>query len=353
MEETIDNIVKPEFVDRSAIEQIERASIDVQIATAQKYKKHLPEMMSQVKARMITLATIDEETAASCFYTLPRGGKTIQGESVRLAEIAFTCYGNARVQARIIDVNSSGPEPHVIVQAISHDLEQNVAYSAEKRRRITKKKFKECIDEDDIQLAVNACTAIAFRDAVFKMIPKAFVRPVMQAAKKVAIGDVKSLATKRQTVIERLVSMGASQERILAVVGCLKVEDIGLEHLETLIGIGTALKEGDITLEEAFPAISKSEPGVNGLKERISKKKSAEKSKEDQQVPEEKTEPENTQTEAKEQEETTEQSDEISAEERYYCQKCGGVFPDAKGKTKTICPNPSCLSIGVIDRWKK
>lgn len=365
------DLVQPEIVERSAIESIERASVDIQIATAQKYKKHLPEMMSQVKARMITLATIDEETAASCFYTLPRGGKTIQGESVRLAEIAFSCYGNARVQARIIEVVSDGPEPHVVIQAISHDLEQNVAYSAEKRRRITKKKSKNTVDEDDIQLAVNACTAIAFRDAIFKMIPKAFIRPVMLAAKKVAIGDVKSLGSKRQTVVERLKAMGATQERILSVVSCLKIEDIGMEQLETLIGLGTALKEGDISLEEAFPAIVEVEPGVEGLKNRIENKKgkitSKKADKNAEKTPPTIDEPgetdENPETDEPEGEQSEDlagntqqpagQDTKVPPEERYYCPKCEGVFPDAKGKTKTICPNNNCLSIGVIDRWKQ
>lgn len=261
-----------EHVGVTAIEAIERASIDVQIATAHKFPR--PEL-SQIKAEMLSFATLDEETASSCFYTLPRGGKAIQGPSVRLAEIAVSCYGNIRTQVRVIDVVSMGNSPHVLLQAVVHDLEKNIAVSIEKRRRITKKKIKAFIDEDDINLAVNAGASIAYRDSVFKVIPLALVKPVYEQAKLVAVGDVKSLAAKRDTVFNRLKQMGVTEDRILAVVECKTIEDVDVEKLQQLIGLGTALKDGETTLENAFPLLVKSseQAGVAGLKERLSKAK--------------------------------------------------------------------------------
>lgn len=246
-------IPEAQIVERGAIEAMERAQIDIQISTANRYPKHTSQMMSKVKEDMLTLACLDEETASSCFYTLPRGGKSIQGPSVRMAEIALTCYGNARVAARIIDIDTTSDNPNVVVQAMSHDLERNIAFTAEKRRRITKKKRNDLPDEDDINLAVNACTAIAFRDAIFKMVPMALIKPVVEEAKKIAVGNVKSLANKRVVVFNKLRQMGANPQNILHVVGCRKIEDITVENLEVLIGLGTALKDGDVTLEEAFP----------------------------------------------------------------------------------------------------
>ena len=87
-------------------------------------------------------------------------------------------------------------------------LQNNVCISVEKRRRITTKKNRDGtrrpVDEDDVQLAANAASAIAFRDAVFKVIPGALIRPVFDAAKKVAVGEVKSLAERRGKVVDRL-----------------------------------------------------------------------------------------------------------------------------------------------------
>lgn len=247
-----------EVVNHDALAAIERAQIDTQIATAKRY----PRDIQAVKKSMLGIATLDEETASACFYTLPRGGKTIQGPSVRMAEIALSCYGNVKAGTRILSV-STGENPHAVVQSVVHDLERNVAFSVEKRRRITTKKNRDGtrkpVDDDDIQLAVNAGSAIAFRDAVFKVVPGALVKSCFDAAKKVAVGDVKSLAVKRDQVVGRLKQMGVTPDRIFAVVNVKSLEEIGLEQLETLIGLGTALRDGTTTLEEAFPVLTKPE----------------------------------------------------------------------------------------------
>jgi hypothetical protein len=232
-----------------ALESIERAQIDMQIATAKRY----PRTLSKVKQDMLSFATLDEDTASACFYTLPRGGKAIQGPSVRLAEIAVACYGNLRAGSRILQTVTEGPNPHVVVQSVAHDLERNTAITIEKRRRITKKKHKDTIDEDDINLACNACSAVAFRDAVFKVVPQALIKPVWHAAKKVAVGEAKSLVETRGKIFDRLKQMGVTEDRILAVIECRKVEDVTLEHIEVLIGLGTAIKDGEVRTEEAFP----------------------------------------------------------------------------------------------------
>ena len=47
--------------------------------------------------------------------------------------------------------------------------------------------------------------------------------------------------------------MGISEARILAVVGRSNVDSITLNDLETLFGLFTAIKDGQATIEEAFP----------------------------------------------------------------------------------------------------
>lgn len=233
-----------------AIESIERAQIDVQIATAKRYPRNLKE----VKDGILSLATLDQETAAACFYNLPRGGKDIKGPSVRLAEIAISQYGNVRAQTRIIDVAAGGESPHVTVQSVCSDLEKNVAVSIEKRRRIVGKKSKGGqIDEDDINLAANACGAIAFRDAVFKVVPQVLIKPAFDAARKVAIGDAKTLAARRAACVESFGKMGVPAKRVLASVGRTSIDFVTLDDLETLVGVFTAIREGEVTIEAAFP----------------------------------------------------------------------------------------------------
>lgn len=242
-----------------------RAEVDMQVATAKRW----PRVLSKVKSDMLGFATLDEETAKSCFYKLPRGGKVIEGPSVRLAEIAVACYGNLRVATQIMETNHTGDNPHVVVVSTAFDLEKNTAVAISKRRRITQKKDRDGgrkpVDDDDIQLAVNGASAIAFRDAVFKVVPRAIVDPVTAAAKRAAIGDLKTLAERRGKAMDHFAKIGIQKDRILQSLGKRSIEDLGLEDLELLIGTANALRDGDIKVDDAFP-IPSTDDGNDGNK---------------------------------------------------------------------------------------
>lgn len=169
-----------ELIQPSALESMERAQTDVQITTA----KRFPRTLSTVKKNMMEFATLDEETAASCFYTLTRkgrdGAKQIQGPSVRMAEIALSCYQNVRAGARII----ANDGKTITAQGVCHDLQNNVSVSVEVKRRITDKSGN-AFSEDMQVVTGNAACAIALRNATFKVIPGALIHPVYEAAKKV------------------------------------------------------------------------------------------------------------------------------------------------------------------------
>ncbi|WP_052362049.1 hypothetical protein [Geminisphaera colitermitum] len=250
-----------EVVEPSALEVVERASTDIQIATARKY----PRQLTQVKNKMLSLATLDQETAASCFYTLParKGGdsKPIQGPSARMAEIALASYGHIRAGARVI-----GNDGKVLVaQGVVHDLENNVCISIETRRRITTKTGQKFSDDMQV-VAGNAACSIALRNATFKVVPFALVKPIYEQAKKLAIGDAKSLVQRRAVAIEYFVKMGVPKERIFAALSVKGIEDVTLEHLEILTGFKTAISDGDVSIDEAFPDPKKIEPTAAGEK---------------------------------------------------------------------------------------
>lgn len=233
--------------DTSAMGQIERAQIDMQIATARRY----PRQLSLVKQRMLSFATLDEETAAGCFYTLPgrKGGdnKPLQGPSVRLAEIALSCYQHLRAGSRIIEDDGS----FITAQGVVHDLENNVVISIEVKRRVTNRDGKRYSD-DMIATTGNAACSIALRNAAFRVIPMALVKPVYEAAKKLAIGDSKSLVQRRAASIDHFAKLGVSKEKVCEALGVRSVDDIQLDHLEILIGYATAIKDGDISVDDVF-----------------------------------------------------------------------------------------------------
>ena len=54
----------------SALESLERASIDVQVATAHRY----PRSIEQFRKRAMAMVSQDVEVAESCIYSRPVGG---------------------------------------------------------------------------------------------------------------------------------------------------------------------------------------------------------------------------------------------------------------------------------------
>lgn len=250
-----------EVLQPTALEAQERAQIDIQISTAKRY----PRQLSLVKQRMMSYATLDEETAAGCFYTLPgrKGGdgKPLQGPSVRLAEIALASYQHLCAGSRII----SDDGKFITAQGVVHDLENNVRISIEVKRRVTTKSGERYSD-DMIATTGNAACSIALRNAAFRVIPLALVKPVYEAAKRLAIGDAKSLVQRRAACLEHFAKLGISKERVCAAVECRASDDIQIEHLETLMGYATAIKDGETTIDAVFPepAVKMEEPDIGG-----------------------------------------------------------------------------------------
>ena len=243
------------ITDTSALGQIERAQIDMQIATARRY----PRQLSLVKQRMLSFATLDEETAAGCFYTLPgrKGGdgKPLQGPSVRLAEIALSCYQHLRAGSRIIEDDGK----FITAQGVVHDLENNVVISIEVKRRVTNKMGQRYSD-DMIATTGNAACSIALRNATFRVIPMALVKPVYESAKRLAIGDSKSLVQRRSASIDHFAKMGVPKEKVCEALGVRSVDDIQLDHLEILIGYATAIKDGDVSVDDVFKQAATAAP---------------------------------------------------------------------------------------------
>ena len=178
---------------------INRSEVDIQIATAKQYPRNLPEVLNKIA----TYATMDAETAEDCFYVLRRSGSTIEGLSVRMAEIIAGAWGNLRVQTRIIGNDGKT----ITAQGICHDLETNYAASVEVKRKITDK-YGKTFSEDMQVVTGNAASAIAYRNAVLKVVPKAVTKRVIEEVKKVAIGQSLDLETSRQNMIQYFAGCG-------------------------------------------------------------------------------------------------------------------------------------------------
>lgn len=238
-------------IETGTVALLNRSEVDAQIATAHRFPRSIKAFLNEARE----LATLNENIAFECTYAVPRDGKVIEGPSARFAEIVLSAWGNCRSGARIVDIGAS----FITAQGVCHDLQRNVAITFEVQRRITGKRGQR-FGDDMIVVTGNAASSIALRNAILKVIPKAFWSDVWEEARRVARGDVRTLANRRAEALKMLEGYGVRPEQVFGLLEVRGAEDITLDHLVTLRGIVTAIKEGDTTPEEAFKGASPTPP---------------------------------------------------------------------------------------------
>ena len=229
------------------VDAVERANVDSQVATAKQY----PRDISRSVNNSIAMATMDYATAQSCGYALPRGGKPITGPSVHLAKLIVSNWGNMRAEAKVVQIT----DKQVISRGTCWDLENNVATAFEVRRSIVGKNGKRFSD-DMITVTGNAANSIAYRNAVFSVIPKAITDKVYQAAQHFITGDLsddEKLVARRKKCIDFFKDeYGITENEVVMLCGKQTVNQIKADQIALLLGITQSLKDGDTTVEEVM-----------------------------------------------------------------------------------------------------
>lgn len=238
-----------------AIEALNRSEIDMQISTAKRYPRSIGSVLREVE----TMATVDRETADKCFYRLKREnrreGKTtwIVGPSVRFAEMVLCAWGNIRHSIQIIDTEGD----FAVARATVHDLEKNGFHAAESVRQIvtTDKRSgqKRRYSNDMIQTTAMAAASIALRNATFRVIPIGMFHSLLGKIDEVALGKGETMDKRRSTLIDYFQKIGVPLDRVLRAVDRTTIEDVTVNDLANLRGLARAIKDGETTIEEAFP----------------------------------------------------------------------------------------------------
>ena len=242
----------------------ERASIDIQVATAKRY----PRDLARVRNNSIAIVCMDKETAQSCRYAKPVGGKNVVGASVHLARIVCQQYGNIRVQQRIKQVT----DKNIVAEAVAFDMETNYAVCVEARRSIIDKRgFR--YSESVIETNAMAILAIAERNAILKVIPKALIDIVYKEAFTFANGDLSDNA-KLQVAITKAFEFfeteyGASEDDVLTCLGLKTKNAIKPEHIADLRGYMQALKDKELTADELFKREKNGNGNGNGIPDAV------------------------------------------------------------------------------------
>lgn len=226
------------------LDAVEKANVDVQVSTAKMY----PRNISRIRTNSIALVTMDKETAQSCSYALPRGGKPITGPSVHLARILAQQYGNMRAEARVVEIT----DKQIVSRATAWDLESNYAVAFEVRRSIVGRNGR--FNDDMITVTGNAANAIAYRNAVFAVIPKGLIEAASNAAQELITGDLSDetkLVARRKKALDYFKDEYAiTEDEVLKMLGKQTVNQIKVEQIKLMISTQQALADGDTTVEE-------------------------------------------------------------------------------------------------------
>ena len=191
--------------EQTALSVINKSEIEQQIATAKQYPRDIDRLLAQSE----TIVTRSEETAVSCLYALPRGGKLIEGPSVDFADILLTQWGNCRAMARILDVG----ERTVRGQGLFFDLQSNVAVARETERRIVDRNGKR-YNDDMIVMTGNAAARVAYRNAILSGIPKPLWQSAYSAARDVAGGPPEEFEDRKKKMLAFFKQHGVSEREL-------------------------------------------------------------------------------------------------------------------------------------------
>ena len=240
------------------VDAVERANVDSQVATAKQYPRDLARSVNN----SIAMVTMDYATAQSCGYALPRGGKPITGPSVHLAKLLVSNWGNMRAEAKVVKIT----DKQVVSRGTCWDLENNVATAFEVSRSIVGKGGKRFSD-DMITVTGNAANAIAYRNAVFSVIPKAITDKVYQAAQHFITGDLsdeEKLVARRKKCIDFFKDeYGITEQEVVMLCGKQTVNQIKADQIALLLGITQSLTDGDTTVDELMKPYRKEENKKN------------------------------------------------------------------------------------------
>lgn len=229
--------MKATHTDKSIM--VERIDIDSLINNAKKHPRDINKVLEQVKS----YATLDLELIESYFYFTKSdlGDNTVQGMTVRMAELIVESWGNLSIQTQII--RNDGRT--ITALGICHDLETNLTISAEITRIITTK------DAEEITATSNATSSIAFRNVVFKVIPKVVTFKIVNEIKALVIANINA-DISRPAIIADFATLKIKEDDILKYLNVKKLADINSEEIFILRSLKNAIKDGKTTIEQAF-----------------------------------------------------------------------------------------------------
>lgn len=213
-----------------------------------------------LKAAIEELHMVPEE-AKRAYYSIPYRERqpdgnqkmvNIEGPSVKASMALARRWGNCSVTARSLNEDATGAD----LAGVFIDFETN--FRVERPMRVSKIQKKRTggtytLDPQRWLAALQAGASKAQRNATLQGLPAYLVAAYMKQARTIAAGDPDSKADPKKvaSVLQAFTRFGVTQEMLEKYLEA-KVDTWMGDDLATLIGLGNAIKDGQITVAEAF-----------------------------------------------------------------------------------------------------
>ncbi len=193
-----------------------------------------------------------ETLARSATYLFPRGGQTVTGPSIRLAEVLARYWGNIQYGIREL----ARTDKETLFESYCWDVQTNTRVS----RRFSQKHWRDrkngqgyaLTDERDIYEAVANSGARRLRACILEVIPGDVVEEALRtcAATKIGKSDV-PMKDRLRNLIVAFDQFGVTEDMIVAKLEH-KLDQISPEELAELRDIYTSIKDGMSSRDQWF-----------------------------------------------------------------------------------------------------
>lgn len=190
--------------------------------------------------------------AKIALYTYPRGGQTVSGPSIRMAEVLARNFGNLEFGIRELERRDGKS----VCEAYCWDTETNVRFPKQfevAHIRDTKQGPKPLTDERDIYELIANMGSRRMRACILSLIPADFVEDAVERVRKIlALGDKSELWDDRiKKLLLGFKTLSITQKMIEGRLGHPVLEMIP-DQLVELQGIYNSIKDKSATREDFF-----------------------------------------------------------------------------------------------------
>lgn len=189
--------------------------------------------------------------ASKAFYSYPRGGQTVSGPSIRMAEELARNWGNMEYGIRELSNRDGETE----MEAYAWDLETNMRSSQRfvvKHEVHTKNGVKELSDPRDIYEMGANLGARRLRSRILAVLPPDYVESaIQQCGLTISGGQGRSMADRVADMLKAFAALGVKKDHIEKRIG-VKLDQMLPEQFTELIGIYNSIKDGQSKPTEWF-----------------------------------------------------------------------------------------------------